>query len=319
MTEMDQPENKNPQAEFRTYLEVREGWVSDSVELLTGDRTQNPAEVLPLPTEVRDEAESLPLSTEQEDALREIGGRFGIGGEQNVVIEADYQIMEGGKPWKVESEVRIAGSAKSLIFAGSPYRTIGEDESDYVAGKFDTDLSGKSEYDMVRLVAEKQDGFVPLETDEVMPFGYDISNSFTLVEDATGQLIQIGSIHGKPVVLIRVDRENYTDEEGKSKYRNQPDSAALMGIVADVLQATGDGESTVGMNTSNTYASRALDAVRAGLAKQRVFSVGMYGRKTIAEVQGKDIAEPTHINQIPGELRVMHDKLQQLRETLKLS
>lgn len=317
--EADQGQEVRLQTE--AYIAERKRWIGDAVELIAGDRSTDPTEVFQAPMKEPDEARAdqagLDLNFEQEQSLRKIAGRFGVGGEQDVTSNADQQVLEGGKPCKVESELAIAGGSKSIIMAGSPFRKLGTDETGYLETKYGT--STTTEFDMIRQVAEAQEGFEPSEQDEVLPFGYDIQNNYQLTDEATGQLVKIGSINGAPIVLLRVDRENFTDEEGKPKYRNQPDSAALMGFVSNVLSACGDEASSVGFNTSNTYASRAIDTVRAGLKAGRSFSVGMYGRKTLAEVKGEPVAEPTAINQIPGELRVMHDKLQQLAAELHSS
>ncbi|HEY5442474.1 MAG TPA: hypothetical protein VIJ68_02970, partial [Candidatus Saccharimonadales bacterium] len=210
---------------------------------------------------------------------------------------------------------RINQGAKVIIFAGSPDRLIGEDETAYVEERLGKGIeTAKTEYDMVRQIAGWQESFVPLEAPEVVPFGYDIYNGHALVPQPTGQLIKIGECNGAAVLHLRVDRENYFDEEeGKDMFRNRPDSAALMGFVSDMLSASGDEASSVAINSSTTYASRAVDTVRAGLEHGRPFLVGMYGRQTLADVERKPAAEPTEIKQIPGELYEMQNKLLQLR------
>ena len=312
-------QHENPPLRPEAYLAERLSWMQDAVEVMGAERTADPLEVFPEATEPRDAAEALPLDEDQETKLREVAGRFGIGGEMDIRINAEVQILEGGKPWKVDAEAAIAGDAQTVIFAGSPYRTIGKDESDYLKEKYGVDLGDHSEYDMVRFLAEQQEGYEPLEVPETQPFGYDISHNNQLVEQPTEQLIKIGTIDERPVMLLGVDRENYTDEEGQAKYRNQPDSAALMGFISLVLSAEGDETSAVGLNTSTTYPSRAVDTVRAGLAHGRFFDVGMYGRQTLADVRGQEVAEPTGMNQIPGELHAMHKKLLALQTEIEAS
>ena len=89
-----------------------------------------------------------------------------------------------------------------------------------------------------------------------------------------------------------------------------------MGIISDMLSAQGDEVSTVGFNTSNTYASNAIDTTRAGLERGRPFHVGMYGRQTLAEVEGKPAAEPTEIQHIPGEMYAMQVRLLGLEKVI---
>lgn len=300
------------------YLAERMTWMQDAVEVMGAERSADPLEVFPEATSTRDDAEALPLTDDQQTKLREVAGRFGLGGEMDVRTNAEVQIMEGGKAWKVEAEAAIAGEAQTLIFAGSPNRIIGEDESNYLAAKYGISVAGASEYDMVRLVAEQQEGFEPLEADEVQPYGYDMDRTYSFSEELTGQLVRIGDIGDRAVMLIRVDRvdnENYTGKKGEHPYR-QPDSAALMGFASQMLSAQGDETSAVGLNTSTTYPSRAVDTVRAGLDYGRFFDVGMYGRQTLADVRGQEVAEPTGINQIPGELHVMYQKLISLQAEL---
>lgn len=314
MSEMNPTEQKlqNNQS-IEAYLSERAAWMADAVEVLTGDREADPAVVFAPATEVRDDAAPLGLTAEQETFLREVAGRFGIGGEANVYSRAEVQILEGGKPWKIEAEAQIIHTAKTILFAGSPYRKLGQDETDYLKAKLPEGTEpADNEYDMARQIAGLQEGFEALEADEVLPFGYNIQNNHSLVSEATGQLVRIGKLEEADVIMLRVDRENYEDEDGKAKYRNQPDGAALLRVVSEVLSATGDDTSAVGINSSTTYASRAVDTVRAGLKSGRTFSVGMYGRQTLADVKGEPVAAPTGINQIPGELHTMQEKLVQL-------
>jgi hypothetical protein len=317
MKDADIQKGRDPRQELEAYVIEGQRLIAEAVKVLGYKPETDPAIVLPKPEEVRDDAIGLELSEDQEESLRSIAGEFGIGGEVDVRSQATHQLIEGGKPWKVEAEVAISSEAAVLLFAGSPNRKIGNDELDYVANKTPGDqLAELTEYEMVRQLAELQPGFVPLKPNEVLPYGYDMDQKHQLVEAETGQLVKIGTIGDQEVILLRVDREDYVDEEGNNKYRNQPDSAALMGLVSDILAAEGDGESSVGMNTSSTYASRVIDAKRAGLKRNRNFDVGMYGRETLARVRGADVASPAPINQIPGELRVIHKKLQLLKGEL---
>lgn len=161
--------------QLEAYIAERRVWLQDAVELVSGDRNADPAGVLEAPMQDpqqrRADATLLNLSDEQELRLREIAGRFGIGGEVDVTSQAEQQILEGGKPWKVEAEAAIATSAQTIIFSGSSYRKIGVDESDYMRVKYGVELAGNTEYDMVAKVAEKQRGFVLADSQEELPFG----------------------------------------------------------------------------------------------------------------------------------------------------
>lgn len=297
------------------YVRQREAWLADGVEVLTGSREGRPADIFPSPTEVRDDSAPLALTDEQEAALREVAGRFGIGGEVAIPAACDYEIIEGGKPWKMDAEASMSTGIQ--IFAGTPYRTIGNDEATYLRAKGYVDTTEPlSEYDVAQIVASKQPGFKELGVGVVLPFGYDIDNEHALVHERTGQLVQIGTNNGEPVLCLRVDREVYVNDEGKSRYRNQPDSAALMGFISDALTANGNETASVGLLTSSTYASRSIDAVRVGLGRGRQFAVGMYGRQTLADVKGEPVAAPSGINQIPGELHTVATKLDALKQAV---
>jgi hypothetical protein len=106
-------------------------------------------------------------------------------------------------------------------------------------------------------------------------------------------------------MLLRVDRENYIDDEGKNKYRNQPGTAEIIGIIDGALTAQED-MAPVAFVTSSTYqASRQVDAARAALATGRKVGVPTYGTARLAVVKGEDMPAPAPINQLPGELHKM--------------
>lgn len=319
--------NETARVKVEAYIAERFEWLSDGVEAVTGNREDDPIAVFPEPTEPRANAVIGESFTEHEGALREVAARFGVGPEQDAPGTAEVRIVEGGKPWKIEAEAAIgAGVASTIIFAGSANRKIGADEKAYLAEKHGVDAEADlTEFDVAQLLASKLDNFQTLEQPEVMPFGYQLDADNTLTEEATGQLVKIGTTSGKPVMVLRVDREDYVDEEGKNKYRYQPDSAKLMKFVSGVLRASGDETSGVGLDTSNTYASRAIDTVRAGYEDGRFFDVGMYGRATLRGLVEETqvfadgivkVTAETPANQIPGELHTMAVKLQALKAVI---
>ncbi|MCX6729051.1 MAG: hypothetical protein NTV95_00165 [Candidatus Saccharibacteria bacterium] len=295
------------------YVEEGQGWIKEVVTVINGDLPEGDIiEHLPKTTERRADAEDLDLTQEQEEKVREIARRLGIGSEQDILSSAKIVVLEGGKPWKVASELEISDDAEVLIFAGSPNRKLGTDEHEYMAAQKGGSVEDETEYDMVRRIAQNAEGFVPLEEDIILPFGYDISEDHKITETPTGQFVEIGSINGAPVVILRVDRENLPD----GKYRYQPDSLQLLNVVAGVRAAAGDQTSSIGLLTSTTYPSRAVAALEAGLKLDRDFTVGMYGRSTLAEIQGKPASDPPSIGHILGELRVMWENLQSLQDTI---
>jgi len=319
MNNMNQPENENTPANVERYIVEQQSWIAEAAKIVGGPEA-TPESVFLKPPEVRSDSLALDLTEEQEQSLREVAGRFGLGGERDVLSLADLDVIEGGKPWKVAAEAAISNPTAAKIFAGSPFREIGQEETAFMQESYGLTVDGAmTEYDMVKHIASQSEGFVPLEEEEVLPFGYDIDNGFELVEEQTKQLVKLGAVQHEDgsetdVIVLRVDRRNLDIVDGRQQYSNQPDSAAIMGIVSDVLSAHGDDESSVGMVTSSTYPSRAIDAVRAGLSKGREFRTGMYGRGTLADIKGEPVAAPTDINQIPGELYVLNEKLAQLSE-----
>lgn len=324
MSEFSQTD-ESARERVEAYIAERQEWLGDAVEIVTGDREADPLTVFPEPPETRANAVLDEAMEPHIDALREVATRFGVGAEQDVPGTAEVRIVDGGKPWKIEAEAAMGtAAAQTIIFAGSANRKIGTDEQAYLAEKYEpeTDLT---EYDVAELVARNLEGYEALEIPVVMPFGYELDPENSLIESETGQLTQIGSMQGKPVMLLRVDREDYVDDTGAEKYRFQPDSAALMMFVSRVLRATGDETTGVGLDTSSTYAARAFDAVRAGWEDGRPFDVGMYGRATLrALVQDMQayrdglvkIPAETPANQIPGEFHSFAAKLRKLQESL---
>ncbi len=313
---------------IETYIAVREEWIGDAIEVLTGDRNTDPAVALQERTMheegvARDDTLGLALTVEQEQSLREIAGRFGLGGHLDIPSNAEHQVQEGGKPWKVEAQLAISKGpgTRSIVMCGWPGRKLGPDELGYLDTKYG--IAPSDEYEMVRQLAELQEGFVADEADEIQPFGYDIHNNHQLVAEATGQLVKIGSIDGIPVLLARIDNdwvEGIDEQTGqpKRKPENRPDSAAMMLFISEVLSATGDETGSIGFNTSSTYASRAIDTVRASLRAGRNFRVGMYGRETLRNTGAPNIPAESPINQLPSELRIIYfDKLQKLKSELQ--
>lgn len=307
---MNSPEKK---VNIEQYLALRLNWIEDAVELIGGDRSLDPTNVLILPEEVRDDSRALDLSAEQEVSLREIASRFGIGGEYDLPSKSDHQIMEGGKPWKIEAEARIADPTKSLIFAGQVMRQIGEDEISYLKDKFGNS-NHMSEYQMSRFIAEIDANFEPLQEDEVLDFSYTVDKEHQILNKPSGQFVKIGENLGRSVIMLRVDGETYLDKDKKVGKRYFPSSGQLLGIIHKVLETSGDNTSSVGLITSTTYPSRAVDALISSMSYDRFFDVGMYGRHTLSEVRGQEASSPSPINQIPGELRVIYDKLAFLKE-----
>jgi hypothetical protein len=312
--------------QLEQYIDVRRDWLKEAVGIVTGDPETPIEDVFQEPTSDPEEARRdyemrFSLSESQETGLRAVASRFDIGGAEDVSLDDvglapnHVRMDESGLFRKMLAEAEVDSEAGTEIHAGSKYVVLKDTEKELEAKVLGESMS-TNQYEAAQHIAESRPGFEPLAKPIVMPFGYDIDNNFALVHEPKGQLIHIGNRGGKPVMMLSVDREVFKDEAGASKYRKQPDTAALMGFIADVLSACGDEETAVGYVTSNTYASRNLDALRAGYSRGRRFGTAMYGRKTLAHVEGKTEWEETEMFQIPGELRVMDIKLNQLDESI---
>ena len=264
--------------------------------------------ILPSPPEVRDEAPMPDWTAEQESRVREVGRQLGYGAEQDVIsgLEGAVCIAEGGKIWKIlaEAEAVKAEDTSRVIFAAAKFRMLGEDERNFLKEKYDLTLPPEAtEYDAAYWVASSQ-----LEGDPapvVLPFGYELSEGNSVIQQATGQLHRIGHTpDGRSIELLEVNRST----EGQFK----PSNDRIMGLVAEILTLEGgDTSAPVVFATSNTYASRQVNAIRNGLEQGRQFGVSMYGRETIKNL-GAPVPAETPLNHLPGDLRIMHDSLQKL-------
>jgi hypothetical protein len=343
MSEMNNFDN-DPQARLR--VEVAEHakeqiGLIETTALEIGGADATVETVFELPPQVRDEALSPAWDDHQEAIARELGDKLGYASERDVVSPlVGIDFVEGGKVWKILAEIEAA-SGKMLMISGSPYRVIGEDEKDFLVDRYtsrlekslnreQTDnkidefrgkLEGKTEYDIASDIAEElvaTEPFVDISdisnpNRSTLPYGYAISDGNPVVTESTSQFIHIGkNAKDQEVVLMRIDREDYVDETGKAQYRFQPDPLRRMGIIADVLSQQGDQETPIVFVTSNAYASRQIDTIRAGLSSGRQYGVTMYGRGTLAAVKNEPIMPGARINQLPGDIRLMYDGLKAL-------
>jgi len=319
----------NPEQYASKLLARVDETLGRAVEILAPNNTgERPLDVFPDPKEVRADAEPLDLTTEQESEVRALVAELGFGRETDLTLSEQglfgaHVIIEGGQPHKIRAEAEMvlgdtASVPATIVFSASKNRKISSEAERASAERLGVGSAAEySEYDVARRVAEQLPGYMPLEQDEVMSFGYDIHNGHAVVEEPTGQLITIGYIGKTPVVLLQVDREDYVDENGKSKYRLQPTPADLMKIVDTVSTTLGDENSPVAFVTSATYQpSRMVDGAIAALESHRTIGVATYGTKSLAEVKGDTIPAPAPLNQLPGELRKAAQEAERLRAVL---
>lgn len=298
-----------------------------AVEVVAPGSDAEVAEVFSQPTERRDDDPGLQLTEGQEEALRELAATLGWGRKHDKTpteqgLQSGFAaVIEGGQPHKVRAELAVITESEPgvIVVAGSPNRKVTND-AERQSGAHITGLEveqvGATEYDVVRQVIATTSGFEAAEED-ILPASYDTSAEHAVREDRSGQFRLIGKLAGADVILMRIDREDYVDAEGANKYRYQPGTAEVIGIVDAVLTASGDTQSQIGFVTSSTYEpSRTVDAVRAGLATGRQAEVVAYGTERLAAVRGTAPAEGP-INQLPAELRKAADNVAALRSLLE--
>lgn len=310
--ELSQSIREKTQAQLTAILDVVE---------IVGGQGAHIDTVLPQPMkgpgEARQDAKDPDWDESQVVKAREVAHMFGYGSERNVNsgLSGGVRILEGGLAWKITAEhsaLADENSPASIVFAGSAYRPLKDEERGFIKDHLEMSTDNMvTEYDFAEALARRQlEDTVQEEFD--LPFGYQISEGNPTVEQETGQLKRLGYTEsGVNVLLLRIDREEY-EEDGQQKYRFQPPTETLMRFMSDVLGAYSDHDSPIGLITSNAYASRVPDALRSGLRHGREFGVAMYGRSTLAKIQGVEMKPDTPLNQLPGELRVMHDNLHKL-------
>ena len=302
--------------EYESYIRDGVSVIMEATAVLNGgtapDSIERIDELLPKPPNKRDttrQVAAMPeLSPEGKDRLRNVAAYFGIGAEADASSFGPEEfsdgyvfLAEGGLAWKQEAQALLScDGAVAIVHAGDPNRPVTDAERAFMAKEWkltDEILDTiKTEYDIARRVASRRKGFVPKE-DEVLPYGYEVAKDNPEVNAKTGQFVQIGTKDGKPIVLLRVDRET---PGGSREFR--PRTETLLRIVSNALAAE---NSQIGgvVATGNTYASRIPNTILAGLETGRKFGARLYGRETLRKVKGGD-ATDAPLNQIPGELGV---------------
>jgi hypothetical protein len=326
---MDEPEitNRGPEKHAREVLERSKQALRKAVEVVAGTPDADPLSVFPAPNERRADDAGLSLSEDQESTLRQAAAELGFGREQNLTpsevgLQGAHVVIEGGQGHKIKAELLSvlgdgAAEPKSFVFAASPNRQIKGTEAEVtqrVLGLEDSSQVGATEYDIAKQIANQAPGFQAHEQ-ETLPFSYDINNNFAAGTEQSGQLVRIGQIGEAPVLLLRVDRENYTDDEGQAKYRNQPGTTDIISIVDKTVSSK---EEPIAFVTSGTYQpSREVDATRAALATNRIVGVATYGTAQLAEVKGESTPAPAPINQLPGEFHKLAQQVTKLEQVVQ--
>jgi hypothetical protein len=319
--------DNDPQQQLKAAIAERVierlGWLAEAATAVGGEGATVES-VFERPPEVRADAPEPDWSPEQVEKVREVAHRLGYGTEQTVPsgLTGGVRIAEGGLAWKIAAEaaaLEAENNHSTIIFAGSPNRTLREDEQVFLHNIFNEELDREAtEYDLAYFFARRQATKSVNKPPIALSFGYELTEGFPTIQgEETWQLIHVGETkEGQSVQLLRVDQIDNT-ELGTEAKKPTPDSARLIGFIADVLSMQGNDESPIGLVTSNAYASRQIDAVRASLSHNRQVGVVMYGRATMAEVMLLEMKPDTPLNQLPGDLRVTYDKLIQLQQELQ--
>jgi hypothetical protein len=323
------PSDQDPQQQLRAAFGERIieqfSWLNEAAEVIGGQGALV-VEVFAMPPAKRNDAPMPDWTEGQIDQERAIARRFGYGAEETIPsgLQGGVRKIEGGKVWKMlaEDDVIAAEAADTLVYSGSPdplRRTLGQDEQDYLQ-EHQAELQallpkGATEYDFQALLARRRADTV-FDKPVVLPFGYAISEDNHIVYEPTGQLLEIGKTStGQSVQLLRVDHEDYKDENGEPKFRHRPDTGKLVVFLADMLQAQGKPGDPVAVVTSGTYASREVDSMIAGVNHERPFGVVMYGRSVLAALKAP-VPQEMPLNHLPGEFRLRHEKLLELQAKL---
>ncbi len=281
----------------------------------------DPIQAFPKPSEVRAESPDIPnLTDEGRAVLLSKASELGFGRAENVTLSEQgfvgaTVIVEGGQPHKMLAEARMvvddaSAQPKSIIISASPHREL-TNAAEIASAQRLFGRAGRTEYEVAGDVARALPGFVEYIEPQVLNAGYDINDDNAVSSVPTGQFQAIGEVNGTPVVLMQISRRDLED----GKYDRQPGTAAVIGIVNEVANASGDYTSPLVHVTSGTYRpSRAIGAALAGLSANRLVGVATYGNDLLCEIKGDDT--PVPVNQLPGELHEMAIQATKLHEAL---
>jgi hypothetical protein len=324
-------QSPNPEQYALEILSKTKEALNFAVEVVSPDTPDvDPLAIFPAAGERRADDIGLALSPDQEHALRGVAAELGFGRESNrtmteLGLSGGHAVIEGGQAHKMLAEALVVvndcfAAPKSIIISATPFRAIPPAEKTITSQILDIDLDdvGNSEYEVAKQVVNKIPGFIQ-QNEETLPFSYDIHNDYAVSNEPNGQFTALGNIHGIPVVLLRIDRENYLNEEGKTAYRLQPDTAQVIAIVDRVLKIQDDPETPIAFVSSGTYQpSRDIDGARAALLTRRKVGIPTYGTALLAEVKGEDLPAPGPITQLPGEFNKVALQIAKLEKILDI-
>ena len=252
-------------------------------------------------TEIRAEAAKIGIGAEQSTGLQEAGLPIG-----------STVIAEGGLPNKMLAQLKMISENERnpglIVMSASQTRVAGKGDATRMQqitatlGVETPDVTDKTEFELAEMTARLHSGFTPDEQPETLQFGYEIHDGgITPKEEATGQVVRIGSIGDSPVVVVGVS-EMHRDDSGKNFYR--PSVADLTGVASKIAtDYSAEAEDLpVATVTSNLYGpSRRLQNP----------DTLTYGTKVMEEVVGEASAPATIQNIISEVDRTREVMLQQ--------
>ena len=311
-----------PRQYAEQVLAQSENVLRDAVAIAFPERSDaDPVQAFPKPAEVRAESPDIPELTDAgKAALLSRASELGFGRAENVTLSEQgffgaTVIIEGGQPHKMLAEARMvvddeSAQPKTIIISASPYREL-KNEAEIVSAQRLFGRVGRTEYEVAGDVARALAGFTEYSEPRVLNAAYDINDNNAVSQNPTGQFQAVGEINGTPVVLMQISRREL---EG-GKYDRQPGTAAVIGIVNEVTNASGDYTSPLVQVTSGTYRpSRTIGAALAGLSANRLVGVATYGNDLLSEIKGDN--SPVPVNQLPSELHEMAVQAAKLHEAL---
>ena len=322
MTKEGYETTPTPRQYAEQVLAYSESILSEAVAIAFPETPDaDPVQAFPKPTEVRAESPGIPeLTDDRKAALLSKANELGFGRAENVTLSEQgfigaIAIIEGGQPHKMLAEARMvvddeSAQPKSIIISASPHREL-KNEAEIASAQRLFGRVGRTEYEVAGDVARALPGFTEYPEPIVLNAAYDINNNNSVSQDPSGQFQAIGEISGTPVVLMQINRR---DLEG-GKYDRQPGTAAVISIVNEVTNASGDFSSPLVHVTSGTYRpSRTIAAALASLSANRLVGVATYGNDLLNKIKGDNAPAP--VNQLPSELHEMAVQAAKLHEAL---
>jgi hypothetical protein len=206
----------------------------------------DPQLAFPAPNELRADSPDLPsLTNERREALLAKAGELGFGRPENVTLSEQgltgaIAIVEGGQPHKMLAEARLIvddelAHPKMIIISASPFRKIEKEDEKASALRLFGRVS-EVEYGFGVDVARALPGFIEHPEAKIMAASYDIENNFEVSNKQSGHFKIVGEVNDAPVVLMQINRRNYIDEAGKSKWDKQPRTAEVINIIHEVAK-----------------------------------------------------------------------------------